>query len=242
MKTNEVINSRNLDKSNLPVRLQNKIKTLERLSGEVDRMESTSNDPDELETLAVARVRLGSLDEELAEDLTNFDPELYRIQKEKMAKINRKKYGKGKVAEPDQAGSEEKEDSDGEPTKEEASPEVQVQSVYQDDGEREDEEEYDDDDVQDEDPAPPISKTLHIKEDLDRLTRSVRIDADSFQPDRQQDPLRDVRSEEVEPEIEEFSKDEGARPKKMSKGLILMGVGAFLLTWGAVNFFKERRG
>jgi hypothetical protein len=47
---------------------------------------------------------------------------------------------------------------------------------------------------------------------------------------------------EVEPEVEEFDKSDDTKPKKLSKGLILMGVGAFLLTWGAVNFFRERRG
>ena len=34
-----------------------------------------------------------------------------------------------------------------------------------------------------------------------------------------------------------------AKPKKVvSKGMILMGVGFLLLTWGAVNVFKDRRG
>jgi hypothetical protein len=40
---------------------------------------------------------------------------------------------------------------------------------------------------------------------------------------------------------EEFEKHSDTTPKKMSTGLILMGVGAFFLTWGAVNFFKSRR-
>lgn len=40
---------------------------------------------------------------------------------------------------------------------------------------------------------------------------------------------------------EEFEKVDGPRPKSMTTGLILMGVGAFFLTWGAVNFFKSRR-
>lgn len=40
---------------------------------------------------------------------------------------------------------------------------------------------------------------------------------------------------------EEFEKVGDAKPKSMTTGLILMGVGAFFLTWGAVNFFKSRR-
>lgn len=40
---------------------------------------------------------------------------------------------------------------------------------------------------------------------------------------------------------EEFERKGDGNPKKMTTGLILMGVGAFFLTWGAVNFFKSRR-
>jgi hypothetical protein len=44
-----------------------------------------------------------------------------------------------------------------------------------------------------------------------------------------------------EEEEEEFEKVGEGKPKKMTTGLILMGVGAFFLTWGAVNFFKSRK-
>lgn len=42
-------------------------------------------------------------------------------------------------------------------------------------------------------------------------------------------------------EENEFERQGEGNPKKMTTGLILMGVGAFFLTWGAVNFFKSRR-
>jgi hypothetical protein len=49
--------------------------------------------------------------------------------------------------------------------------------------------------------------------------------------------------EEERYEEEEFDKVGDAKPKKVvSKGMILMGVGFLLLTWGAVNVFKDRRG
>jgi hypothetical protein len=44
-----------------------------------------------------------------------------------------------------------------------------------------------------------------------------------------------------EQQEEEFERQGDGNPKKMTTGLILMGVGAFFLTWGAVNFFKSRR-
>lgn len=40
---------------------------------------------------------------------------------------------------------------------------------------------------------------------------------------------------------DDFERQGDGNPKKMTTGLILMGVGAFFLTWGAVNFFKSRR-
>ena len=84
---------------------------------------------------------------------------------------------------------------------------------------------------------PPISKTKHIKEELDKLQETVEIKPKSFEKNLQEEEVI-----EVEPEVEEFDKSDDTKPKKLSKGLILMGVGAFLLTWGAVNFFRERRG
>jgi len=46
---------------------------------------------------------------------------------------------------------------------------------------------------------------------------------------------------EEQQEEEEFERKGDGNPKKMTTGLILMGVGAFFLTWGAVNFFKSRK-
>lgn len=43
-------------------------------------------------------------------------------------------------------------------------------------------------------------------------------------------------------EEEEFEKVSNAKPRKLSTSIIIMGIGAFILTWGAVNFFRERRG
>ena len=55
-------------------------------------------------------------------------------------------------------------------------------------------------------------------------------------------PVEQEKEVEYAEEDTEFSKQSDTEPKKMSKGLILMGIGAFFLTWGAVNFFKDRRG
>lgn len=213
MKFKSVLIDRQLDKENLPPKLQKKISQLEKIEEDINWAEQEAKDPDDTEGIAVAKVRLSSLDNQLVKLLKDFDPVKYQQQKDKMAKINAKKYGKGKkVSEPkviDEAN----------------------ESVVD---ENEVEEQVEDSSILEQ--IPPISKTLHIKESLDKLKEEVEIDPSSLEPERQ--PLEEV----IEPEIEEFEKHEGTKPKKMSKGLILMGVGAFLLTWGAVNFFRERRG
>lgn len=213
MKFKSVLIDRQLDKENLPPKLQKKISQLEKIEEDINWAEQEAKDPDDTEGIAVAKVRLSSLDNQLVKLLKDFDPVKYQQQKDKMAKINAKKYGKGKkVSEPkviDEAN----------------------ESVVD---ENEVEEQVEDSSILEQ--IPPISKTLHIKESLDKLKEEVEIDPSSLEPERQ--PLEEI----IEPEIEEFEKHEGTKPKKMSKGLILMGVGAFLLTWGAVNFFRERRG
>jgi glucan-binding YG repeat protein len=61
------------------------------------------------------------------------------------------------------------------------------------------------------------------------------------EPKKQIQEQPQVAQEEAYQHEEEFEKVGDAKPKSMTTGLILMGVGAFFLTWGAVNFFKSRR-
>lgn len=234
MKYKEVIKERNLDPQNLPVKMKSKIKSLDRLKAQVDKMDRSSFDPEEKEELEAAKIRVDALDEELADDLRAFDPELYARQRERMNKINKSRVS-AQTTEPE---------PEPEPEIEPNTDDTDLDDEDDDEYEHEEYEEEDDGGQDDEplelDRVPPVSKTLNIKQDLDRLKDTASVSIDDFRPERDDDPLEDERG--VEPEIEEFSKDEDAKPKKMSKGLILMGVGAFLLTWGAVNFFKERRG
>ena len=90
------------------------------------------------------------------------------------------------------------------------------------------------------------------------LKESVQIEPEKFEPQevkaapvqvqepvqvREPEPKTEPQVEEEEYEVEEFDKVGDAKPKKVvSKGMLLMGVGFLLLTWGAVNVFKDRRG
>ena len=77
-----------------------------------------------------------------------------------------------------------------------------------------------------------VSKGIDSK--IDELKKQVEINKEKFHPEPEVDEL------ETE-EIDDFEKTATVKPKKVSTGLILMGVGAFFLTWGAVNFFRGRK-
>ena len=100
-----------------------------------------------------------------------------------------------------------------------------------------------------------IEEKQVIEDKLADLKESVQIEPEKFEPQapvqvqepvqiREPEPRPEQQVEEEEEyEVEEFDKVGDAKPKKVvSKGMLLMGVGFLLLTWGAVNVFKDRRG
>jgi len=105
---------------------------------------------------------------------------------------------------------------------------------------------------------PSAPTEVEVEEKLSELKQEVHIEAkaepqqvkavEQPRPAPQQTPPPPPAPqantyEEEEYEAEEFDKVGDAKPKKVvSKGMILMGVGFLLLTWGAVNVFKDRRG
>jgi len=100
-------------------------------------------------------------------------------------------------------------------------------------------------------PEPPKienekSVTEHIKElekevieekKHERPRRERPVPPPREQVRRQQRPIPQV----IKAEAEEFEKITERKPRRVNVPLIVMGVGALILTWGAVNFFKERR-
>jgi methyl-accepting chemotaxis protein len=81
-------------------------------------------------------------------------------------------------------------------------------------------------------------KLKAIEERLNQLKPEVQIQPEKFETATKQEPeLEYVHAEEAE----EFEKKAEVKPKNMSLNIVLIGVGAFFLTWGAVNLFRERR-
>jgi hypothetical protein len=90
----------------------------------------------------------------------------------------------------------------------------------------------------------PMPQTLvkpteqEVAKKLEEIKKDVEINPESFQfeePKQQHPEVQEVEAEE------EFEKKGENKPRKVNLPLVIMGVGALLLTWGAVNFFKERK-
>ena len=81
-------------------------------------------------------------------------------------------------------------------------------------------------------------KLKAIEERLNQLKPEVQIQPEKFETATKQEPETEYVHAE---ESEEFEKKAEVKPKNMSLNIVLIGVGAFFLTWGAVNLFRERR-
>ena len=76
-----------------------------------------------------------------------------------------------------------------------------------------------------------------VAKKLEEIKKDAEIHPENFEFEAEPEPSE---IQEVEAE-EEFEKKGENKPRKVNVPLVIMGVGALLLTWGAVNFFKERR-
>jgi hypothetical protein len=72
------------------------------------------------------------------------------------------------------------------------------------------------------------------QEKLEAVQREAHV-----YPERFEEEVEEEEPEEYEAE-EEFEKVGNSKPRKLNVPLVIMGVGALLLTWGAVNFFKNK--
>jgi hypothetical protein len=91
----------------------------------------------------------------------------------------------------------------------------------------------------------PIEKPVEVKSEkpieqkVEELKKEVVIQPEKFIEEEQEEEQEEYAQQHQE-DIE-FDKKATVKQKKGSTALIIMGIGAFILTWGAVNFFKERR-
>ena len=219
MNYKKLIVDKNLTIEQLPKRLQKKIDEIENVAQRVEELSKLNLDETEKDLLFEAQVKVSSLDREIEKAIRKFNPDVYKKKLEHIARVNEQKIKEAEALE--KAQTEYIKEAEQVVENEEVLDEQPVQeteSEYEDETEAQPEQDFE------------IDETDHFEQRLKDLRSKVQIKPESFVV------------EEQTYEAQEFDRVGVATPKKMSKGLILMGVGAFLLTWGAVNFFKERRG
>jgi len=89
-------------------------------------------------------------------------------------------------------------------------------------------------------PPPIVQNEQKIGKHIEELKNEVLINTELL---IEEAPKQiEVASEVLEPVVEEeFARKGEKMPKKINLPLIVLGVGALLLTWGAVNFFKGKK-
>jgi hypothetical protein len=248
----QALEQKGLKKEELSKQTQKKIAELEKKMAEVKEDEDDFEDDD----LRVIKKMINQVDEELEKSILKFNPEIYAKKK---AVFEKNKYGdKAKVEEVKAVEIEfVEDDEEGEEYEEyEEYEEDAVEVVEQPKVEREligNGYQIEQSKVEQPKVEQPTEQSKSVLSKLEELEQKVKINSEKFkaeqpqpQPQQQQrqrqQPEQSEEAEEVEvEEIENFKNKGTIKPKKMSTAIILMGVGAFLLTWGAVNFFKERR-
>jgi hypothetical protein len=226
MKYQEALAQRELVIDDLPKSQQKKITELEKL---VDKIREIEADVDEesREEFEAIKSQADQADDELVAFVEKFDVEKAREQRARLAEMRNRIKKPAEVVVPTQAPV--------------STPplsgviEIEKSSVTVSKTEN---------GV----PAPPVLENEQsISQHIQQLKKEAQISPDDFNDDSEleiehhfESQVHEQEPVEVEAE-EEFEKQGERKPRKVNIPLVVMGVGALLLTWGAVNFFKERR-
>lgn len=223
MKYQEVLAQRELVVDDLPKSQQKKIAELEKLSAKIEEIEADVDDESREEFEAI-KSQVNQADEELVTFIQKFDVEKAREQRARLAEM------RSRIKKPVEKAPEAPKEAPvevSEPTPAPA-PVVEAPVVA---------------------PAAPVRENEQpIAQHIEELKAEEGLAEPKFElADDEIDLCPDcaekyyAEQEPVEVEAEEFEKQGERAPRKVNIPLVVMGVGALLLTWGAVNFFKERR-
>jgi hypothetical protein len=236
MKYVKMLEQRNLKKENLSKTIQKKIDELEHLTDYIGTLDKEDFDEEDQKNFDEIESKVKILDFELEKQIRKFNPEVYE---KRIAHINSKIR---KTDEKVEVETEEKEEVKEELKVEETEVE-EVESVSLIEEQKPAIVQATEEPVAKDDAA-NRKKIENINSKLQNLKEELTINTRKFDEDqkviKKAEPV--VEAEEVEAEeVEEFEKKGNVKPKKGSLSIIIMAVGFGLLTFGAVNFFKERR-
>ena len=215
MNYEKLMKERGINLIDLPKATQNKIESLNVLVDDLNRLKSIDEvdiEEEDLEEIENIEKEINELESIILKKIEQFDPVKYAKSLEKVKLMADLKKQNKK--------NKDEEDS----IKESASDEVLI---------KESSENKDDSKLE---ALAYISKMIPVQENVQESVQ--KIDNQDFVENKNN--LQSVEEEEYEDEFEKIGE---AKPKKViNKGWILMGVGFFFLTWGAVNVFKNKRG
>jgi hypothetical protein len=215
MNYQNVMNEKNLKTEDLPKGLQQKIKELELLNSSLEHFKDLEISEKEQEKINIGKESATEIDNYLVKKLKAFDVEKYQKKKESFDRMMQEKKQKKQ--------SEEQEQKPEVIVDEKVLNEISLQETNNEIK-----------NIQTQKKSSTYNPESSLNKKLDDLKKSVQVDAKNFV----EEP-KETETEEAEPD--EFEKVANSKPRKTNKGLILMGIGAFILTWGAVNFFKDRK-
>lgn len=222
MKYQEVLAQRELVVDDLPKSQQKKIAELEKLSAKIEEIEADVDDESREEFEAI-KSQVNQADEELVTFIQKFDVEKAREQRARLAEM------RSRIKKPVEKAPEAPIEAPVVPIQAPVeAPVVEAPVVA---------------------PAAPVRENEQpIAQHIEELKAEEGLAEPKFElADDEIDLCPDcaekyyAEQEPVEVEAEEFEKQGERAPRKVNIPLVVMGVGALLLTWGAVNFFKERR-
>lgn len=228
MKYLKLLEERQLNVTDLQKAVQKKISDIENLSNSVNELKKIVDlDDDDKSTLADLEEAISSLDEYLARKIEIFNPETYAKKLEVMKTVQSKR----KHLSDDKVEVKEIEVKEAEVKEvEQEQDEQQEQYEQQDESEQDDNDYYYEGEEEQEEakvvemPNKVEAKKAILQQKLDNLKQSVTVRDEHFEDGGEN----------------EFDKVENVKPKKLTTPLIIMGIGALILTVGAVNFFKRR--
>jgi hypothetical protein len=219
MKFKLALDEKGLTREDLPKSQQLKIKEIEKLKTQIEQIESDGVEDSFQDEFDEIKLKFDQADEEVVVFIRNFDVEKSRKQRERLADM------RSRIKKPA---------AETEVKAEEPSPEPEAPATVEPFAEP----------VKVEEPKvqapivsmpPPVSQE-EVAEKLEALKREAQVYPEQFEVEEEE---FEPEAEEVEAE-EEFEKVGNSKPRKLNVPLVIMGVGALLLTWGAVNFFKNK--
>lgn len=245
MKFTEALAERKLKISDLPKSQQRKVFDLLKLNEKLEKINEEDVEEEEKEKIASFRSQVEEADVELVKFISSFDLEKAMEQRERLAKM-REKNGKGVKKEPPVeptplSGTIISANGTGAVSvsvTEEAAKAASVQEQPQP--------KVEEAKVVSLPPVPPVREGEQtIEKHIEQLKREAEIKPESYEQQPQPQPQEPQQlwdeTNTITLEAEEFEKKGERKPKKLNIPLVVMGVGALILTWGAVNFFKERK-